>query len=74
MYILSKKKIMNENKLNIQKDLICIQKRYNKGSNVANLYDILVINKNASIQEIETAFRKQAKFYDPEITGNNNNI
>ncbi len=36
---------MNENKLNIQKDLICIQKRYNKGSNVANLYDILVVSR-----------------------------
>ena len=43
--MLSQKKIMNENKLNIQKDLICIQKRYNKGSNVANLYDILVVSR-----------------------------
>lgn len=39
-----------------------------------NLYNLLKINKNASAQEIELAFRKQAKFYDPEITGNNNNL
>ena len=39
-----------------------------------NLYNLLKINKNASEQEIELAFRKQAKFYDPEITGNNNNL
>ena len=26
------------------------------------------------MQEIELAFNKQAKFYDPLITGNNNNI
>lgn len=36
---------MNENKLNKHKDLFCIQKRFNKGSNVANLYDILVVSR-----------------------------
>lgn len=39
-----------------------------------NLYNLLKISKNASLQEIELAFGKQAKFYNPEITGNNNNL
>jgi len=53
--------------------LTYIPVRHNKAGNVANLYDILMINPNATSNEIEHSFRSKAKFYDPDITGDRSN-
>ena len=44
-----------------------------KVSAVENLYDILMIDRKASLEQIEESFNKKAKFYDPDITGDNSN-
>ena len=38
-----------------------------------NLYDLLMISRDADAEEIERAYKSQAKYYDPEITGDNSN-
>ena len=45
--------------------------RGNKSSNVENLYSILTIKPTATKEEIEQAFMSKAKYYDPDITGDN---
>jgi len=39
-----------------------------------NLYTLLKVPREATPEEIEKAYRSQAKFYDPAVTGNNNQI
>ena len=39
-----------------------------------NLYDLLKIKRSATMEEVEQAYRNQSKFYDPDITGNRDNM
>ena len=39
-----------------------------------NLYALLKVDKNASVEEIERKYRQQVRHYDPAITGNNENV
>lgn len=54
--------------------LLRMQVRHNKQSNVENLYSILTIKPTATKDEIEQAFKSKAKYYDPDITGNNHHL
>ena len=39
-----------------------------------NLYALLKVDKESTMEEIETKYRKQVSHYDPAITGNDDNI
>lgn len=38
-----------------------------------NLYNLLKVPRDATMDEIEVAYRNQVKHYDPDITGDRSN-